>query len=219
MSLSNLLKMPFKPFKLSLLAALFGLGVWFLTRELFDSATRDRTGESAIRTYALVTHLLFATPLLLLPPLQFSRRIRARWPMWHRRVGKLFLFSAITASSLAIYLGWTFESLGRRVPVTLFAVVWLFFSIAAWLTARQRSFKAHERFVVRTYALALAFVFVRVMGEAEASLFFFLPDPVMRGVTREWLCFVLPLLAVEAWYSWWPSLDPKQGRSANPKTV
>jgi hypothetical protein len=208
--------MPVKPFKVLLLAALFGLGLWFLVDELLYAATRDRTGESAIRTTALIVHLVFAAPLLLLPVLQFSRRFRMRWPAWHRRAGWLYLVSAITASSLAIYLGLTFDSLGRRTPTVIFAALWLFFSNAALVCARRRAFTAHEQFVVRSYAMALAFVFVRIMGEAEDVLFAFLPSTELRGVTREWLCFVLPLLAVEAWYGWLPALRTARPRSGGP---
>lgn len=188
-----------------LLGGLFALGVWFLSGEVEYAITRDRAGEGAFRTVALIAHLCFATPLLLLPIIQFSPRVRAGWPVLHRRLGWLYLVCAILAASLAIYLGITFDSLGRRVPVTLFAVAWLFFAIAALMCARRRMFVAHEHFIIRTYTMALAFVFVRVMGAAEDTLFGFLPSAELRGVTREWLCFVLPLLAVEAWITWWPA--------------
>jgi hypothetical protein len=66
-----------------------------------------------------------------------------------------------------------------------------------------------------SYAIALAFVLVRVMGEIEESLFSFLPDKDLRGVTREWLCFVLPLLAVETWLTWLPALQAAQPRKVS----
>lgn len=204
--------LPPKPFKWLLLSALFALGVWFLAGELIYAITRDRSGESALRSMVLAAHLIFATPLLLLPPLQFSRRIRLRWPYFHRRVGQLYLASAVVASILAVHLGLTFESLGRRVPLFVFAVLWLSFSIASWVCARRRLFAAHERFVVRSYSMALAFVLVRLMGEAQ-GLFSFLEDEEISGITREWLSFVLPLLIVEGWHSWWPSMRAVQAQS------
>ncbi len=81
----------------------------------------------------------------------------------------------------AMYLGLTFESAGRRIPLFVFATLWLAFSMAAFVCARRRAFAAHERFVVRSYVIALAFVFVRVMGEAQESIFAFMPDPELRG--------------------------------------
>lgn len=208
--------LPPRPFKWLLLGALFALGVWFLGNELAYAFTRDRSAEPALRSYALITHLVFATPLLLLPPLQFSRRIRSRWPRWHRRAGQLYLSSAASAAAVAVYLGLTFQSVGRRVPLLLFSLLWLSFSIAAWVCARRRAFAAHEGFVVRSYAIALAFVFVRIMGEAQGLLFSFLPDRELSGVTREWLSFVLPLLAVEGWFSWWPAIRSPKPQAASP---
>jgi len=144
---------------------------------------------------------------------QFSRRIRSRWPHWHRRAGQFYLASAIIAATVAIYLALTFESVGRRVPLFIFSVLWLCFSIAAWVCARRRAFGAHERFVVRSYAIALAFVFVRIMGEAQGVLFSFLTDKEVSGITREWLSFTLPLLMVEGYYSWWPALRSARSSS------
>jgi hypothetical protein len=212
-------KLPIRPFKILLLVALFLLGVWFLWHELVYAVTRDRSGESALRTAALITHLTFATPLLLLPAFQFSRRLRMLWPVWHRRAGWLYLVSASIAAAIAIYLGFTFDSLGRRTPTIIFAALWLFFSVAALICARRRAFAAHEKFIIRSYAMALAFVFVRIMGEAEGFLFSFLPGKELRGVTREWLCFVLPLLAVEFWNSWLPAIRAARPRSTGPRSA
>jgi hypothetical protein len=205
-------RFPPAPFKWLLLAALFGLGLWFLINELRDSVTRDRTGQPALRLTVLFVHLVAALPLLLLPPIQFSRRFRARWPAWHRRAGKLYLGCAIVAALGAVYLGLTFGGLGSRVPLFTFAILWLAFSAAAWMSARRRAFAAHERFMARSYAIALAFVFVRVLGESQSVLFAFLPTVELRDTTGEWLSFVVPLIAVEAWYSWWPSLALSRAR-------
>lgn len=190
-----------EPLKWVLLGSLFAFGGWYLAAELQYSATRDRTGEAPLRTGALLIHLVFAAPLLLLPPFQFSRRLRARWPAWHRRAGTLYLVGAIVASAIAIYLGLTFHDIPRRVPLLVFSLVWLACGIAAWRTARLRDFAAHERFVARTYAIALAFVLVRVLGGVALPLFAFMPDKGTSALTREWLSFVLPLLAVETWYA------------------
>jgi hypothetical protein len=201
-----------KPFKWLVLAALFGVGAVFLLSELAQSVTRDRAGQPAFRLMVLALHLAAALPLLLLPPIQFSRRFRARWPAWHRRAGKLYLACAIVAAIGAIYLGLTFAGLGSRVPLVLFAILWLAFSMAAWITARRRAFAVHERFVVRSYAIALAFVLVRVLGESQAVLLGFLPAVELRDATGEWLSFVVPLLIVEGWYSWWPSVAAARAR-------
>lgn len=207
MSLLSSPRYPAKPFKWLLLMTLVLFGLWYAVDAVVYAFIRDRPIEEPLfRTAASYLHLAVATPLLLIAPLQFSRRFRAQYPLWHRRIGRTYLSFAIVAALVAAYLGVTFERLGSRTPLLIFALLWLAFSLAAWFCARRGAFATHERFVVRSYALALAFVFVRLLGEAQDLLFPFMPDPDLRDTTREWLSFILPLLAVEAWYSWWPSL-------------
>src|SRR5690606_24456500 len=80
------------------------------------------------RTIGSYIHLAVATPLLLLAPVQLSRRVRATWPIWHRRVGRVFLTCSLLAAVGAIHLGSTFERAGSRVPLVLFGLLWLAFS-------------------------------------------------------------------------------------------
>lgn len=207
-----------RPFKWLLLSTLLGLGLWYALDAVIYAFLRERPAEESwMRTAGSFVHLAVATPLLLIAPLQFSRRVRARWPHWHRRVGRVYLSFAAVAAIGAMYLGATFERVGSRVPLVVFAILWLAFSLAAWTCARRRAFSAHERFVMRSYAIALAFVFVRLLGQFQDTLFPFMPDPELRDTTREWLSFVLPLIAVEGWCSWWPSL--RGARQGHPPAV
>lgn len=203
-----------RPLKWALLAALLALGLWYAFDAVVYAFDRERLAHDAwYRTLSSYIHLAVATPLLLLAPFQLSRRVRARAPAWHRRIGRTFLSCSILAATGAVYLGATFERVGSRIPLVLFGTLWFAFSVSAWLTARRGLFPAHERFVVRSYALALAFVFVRLLGEFQDILFPFMLDQALRDTSREWLSFVLPLLAVETWYNWWPSLGVVRTRS------
>lgn len=197
------------------LSILASLGLWYLIGDVAYAIARDRAGEPPLRTAVLLLHLAATAPIFLVAPLQFSRRVRLRWPKWHRTAGKVYLVAAIIGSAGALYLGITFDGMERRVPLLMFAGLWLAFSVAAWLTAVRHAFAAHERFVVRGYAIALAFVFVRVMGETDDWLFAFLEDKAVRDATQEWLAFVVPLIVVEGWYTWWPSV--RQAMRANPR--
>lgn len=204
---------PPKPVKWLLLCSLFILGGWYIWHDLVYTFARDRTQDSFVRNVVLVTHFVCAAPLLLLPPFQFSRRIRAQWPTWHRRVGQLFLSLSLVAASAAILLSTQFDEVGRRPPLFIFAILWFLFSAAAWHCARHRQFAAHAHFVSLSYAVAVGFVLVRLLGDAADMLFPFIDNEEVRGVTREWLCFVIPLVVVESIYSWWPRLKPALSRS------
>ena len=205
-----------RPLKWIALLLLFVAGLWFVGNDVLYAIGRDRAGESELRTSVLLVHLVVATPLLFIAPFQFSRRIRQHRPAWHRRLGTAYLAFALLAALGAIHLGFTYEGAERRVPLVLFALLWVAFTIGAWICARNHAYAAHERFVVRGYGVALAFVLVRLLGEFQEPLFAFLPEKAVRDSTREWLSFVLPLLAIESWYSWWPAV---QGSRRHRKVV
>jgi len=195
-----------KPLKWLIWAALVALSAWYLLDNVFYALVRDRTDEALLRTSSRFVHLFAAVPLLLLAPLQFSRRVRMRWPRWHRRAGQAYLVAAVIGALLAIHLGVTIKYEGSRIPLALFGIVWLGFSVAAWVCARRRDFVAHERFMIRGYLLAMAFVWVRVMNDFQHEIFPFIDDEAVRDTTREWLSFVAPMLVAETWLSWWPAL-------------
>lgn len=157
-----------------------------------------------LRQVSASLHFLLALPILLFAPLQFSTALRMRQPRLHRWLGTVFLASSILAALIAIHLGVTIRFTGSRVPLVLFGLLWLCFSIAAWQTARRRDIVAHRKFVVRSIGLALAFVWVRALGVWEDQLFGFMKVE-LRGTTREWLSFVLPLVVIETWFTWWPA--------------
>jgi hypothetical protein len=195
-----------------LLAIVYGLGIWVGGADIVDAISRERGSETVYRSAILSVHASMAVPFLLLAPLQFSRRLRVRWPVFHRWLGRAFIVFSLLAALGAMYLGVTYKGIGSRTPLFIFGVLWLAFAAAAWFCARRRAFAAHERFVVRVYAIALAFVFVRLIGEFQPQLFPFMPDQALRDATGEWLSFVLPLICVEAWYTWWPSVQGARAR-------
>lgn len=199
-----------QPFKWLSLAGLTGLVVLYGGEDIVDAFVRSREKESIGRVLTTFAHFLLALPIFVLAPFQFSRRFRARRPVVHQWCGRVFLSFSLVASLGALYLGVTYQGIGSRVPLAIFAIVWFGFSVAAWICAVRRAFAAHERFAVRAYAIALAFVFVRIIGEHQDFLFPFMADRALRGATGEWLSFVVPLIAIEAWYTWWPSIPRRR---------
>jgi hypothetical protein len=189
-------------------ALLLSASLWFLFRAYNYVITRDPQPGSTLLNRQLwyYGHMVAAVPLLFIAPLQFSQRLRSSKPRVHRRLGKLFLGGSILAGLLASYIGATIQYEGSRLPLTMFGLVWAGFAIAAWLTARAKAFPLHRKFVIRTYALALAFVWVRVLEAFDSSVFPFIQSQDVRDTTTEWLSFVLPLMVVEFYLSWWPDL-------------
>lgn len=188
---------------------------WFLSDSFAFIATREApTGETLWgRRFWYFAHVALAIPLLLIAPVQFAVSVRERWPLLHRVLGRLYLAASLLAGLSALHLGSTIAAPETQVPLTLFAAVWIGFVVIAWQAARRRRFDVHHGFVIRATAIALSFVWVRMMAAGDGALLGFIENAEMRAATRGWLSFVLPLLIVEIWLSWWHSARSLFARS------
>lgn len=190
--------------------ALIGLAAaWFLYDSISYVASRDpQPGATFLnRQLWYLAHMAIATPILVIAPIQFIAQIRTSRPHVHRWLGRAFLAASILAGVLAIWLGATIQYEGSRVPLAMFGALWIFFSYAAWTCARKRDFANHRKFVIRSFAIGLAFIWVRILGELDDQLFFFIESQDVADTTQEFLSFVIPLLVVEAWLSWVPAVQ------------
>lgn len=187
-----------------------GAAAWFLTDSFRFIATREApTGETFWgRRIWYFAHVALAIPVLLIAPIQFAASVRGRWPSLHRGLGRAYLAASLLGGLSALHLGSTIAAQETQVPLTLFAAVWIGFVVVAWQAARRRRFDLHRTFVIRATAIALSFVWVRMMAAGDEVLLAFIENAELQATTRGWLSFVLPLLVAEAWLSWWPAAKP-----------
>jgi uncharacterized membrane protein YozB (DUF420 family) len=181
-------------------------GASFVYDSILYVAGRDPQPGSTLlnRHIWFFAHMTLAIPILVIAPLQFLAGLRRARPKVHRRLGRAFLASSILAGATSVWLGATIQYEGSRIPLAMFGLVWIGFSAAAWILAVKRDFANHRRFVIRSFAIGLAFIWVRLLGRFEAQLFPFITDTQARETTLEYLSFILPLLVVELWLSWLP---------------
>ena len=190
--------------------ALMGVvAAWFVYDSAVYVATRDpQPGATFLnRQLWYLAHMGIATPVLLIAPLQFLASLRSARPEVHRWLGRTFLSASILAGLLAIWLGATIQYQGSRIPLAMFGALWIAFSAAAWVCARKRDFVNHRKFVIRSFAIGLAFIWVRVLGALDEQLFPFIDNQEVSDTTGEYLSFILPLLVVESWLSWVPAVQ------------
>jgi len=147
---------------LSALVAAYAIGVYGFGAgaENLPPAFRDSFGS---RPLAIAAHIFASATALLIGPVQFSSRVRNRWPGFHRVVGRVYLAAAVPVGGLAgLYLsafavGGAMSTLGFGT----LAVVWLYTALQGYLTARSRDFPTHRRWMIRSYALTFAAVTLR----------------------------------------------------------
>jgi len=67
--------------------------------------------------------------------------------------------------------------------------------------------------MVRSYTFALVFIFLSLLGDIPADVFFFyilsaaIRDAAIRDTNLEWLSWIISLLLVELIFSWIPLLQ------------
>lgn len=181
---------------------------WFIYDSVIYVATRDpQPGATFLnRQLWYLAHMAIATPILLIAPIQFIASIRQSSPAVHRTLGRAFLASSIVAGLLAIWLGATIQYQGSRIPLAMFGALWIAFSASAWVCAVKRDLTNHRKFVIRSLAIGLAFVWVRVLGALDSALFSFIDSQQVRDTSQEFLSFLIPLVIVEAWLTWVPAV-------------
>ncbi len=111
----------------------------------------------------LVAHIFTATVALVLGPLQFIPKIRARRRI-HRTLGRVYLLAGIVPSAVAtvpvaIWSG----SLLTQISLITAAVLWLITGGLAYRAARRRDFDDHRAWMMRNYALTFLAVTSRVL--------------------------------------------------------
>jgi len=101
--------------------------------------------------------------VLMIGPFQFVPGLRAKWPVLHRWMGRVYvagcLFSGVAGFILASN---TNAGAVAQTGFSLLAVFWIVTTTMAFLKARSRDFAAHKQWMIRSYALTLAAVTLRI---------------------------------------------------------
>jgi uncharacterized membrane protein len=112
---------------------------------------------------AFALHVGLGGLALLVSPLQFLTRLRARAPRVHRVVGRVVLASIAVAGAAGLVLAP--HSLAGPVGTAgfgLLAVLWLTCAATAFGAIRRGDVATHRRWMVRTFALTYAAVTLRL---------------------------------------------------------
>lgn len=159
-----------------------------------------------------VFHIAAAFAPLLLGPIQFWTWLRIRHMKWHRVLGKIYIIGSLIGGLSAFYLAITIKYPGSVVPLLFLSLLWLFMTVAAWVTIRNKNVQAHRLFMIRGYTLALSFIFLRILSDLvyKHDFLSFINESGVKDTTYEWMSWVLPLLIVEFWISWIPLLKSRK---------
>ncbi len=143
----------------------------------------------------LRTHITASAVALITGPFQFLRPLRRRYPVAHHWIGRIYL-TACLVGGVAAGLIALFSAGGLVAGFGFFvlAVAWLGTGALALTAVKRRDFRAHQRWMIRSFALTLAAVTLRI----------YLPLAMIAGLDYSiaysviaWLCWVPNLLVAQ----------------------
>jgi len=148
-------------------AVILGACAWFLLDAYVYAVTRTQQEGTTLwnRLVWYAAHASIAAPILVIAPLQFLPGLRVRLPRVHRLLGRVYLGASMTAALLGIWLGATIDSPGSRIPLVLLACTWFTVSGIAWPAARRRDFATDRKLWIRSFELASALGWMRVLSD------------------------------------------------------
>jgi uncharacterized membrane protein len=129
-------------------------------RFLIDAADPMRAHFEPFKWW-LLPHGVAGACALLVAPLQFSDRLRRRWPKWHRIAGRVYVMGVVILAPLGVYIEYFEERLGSARSFTIAlgadAALLLVTTGIAFFYARKRKIPQHRQWMTRSYAVALVF--------------------------------------------------------------
>jgi uncharacterized membrane protein len=150
----------------------------------------------------LLPHGLAAACALLLGPMQFSDRLRRRYTRLHRVVGRFYVAGAVIGAPLGAFIQYRFDeklgdSRGFSIATVVDASIWMLTTLIALAFALKRKIPQHRQWMTRSYAVAIVFLEVRVVGGLggwDAS------NTAMETIV--WTCIALSLLFADIVIQW-----------------
>lgn len=142
-------------------ALLFLWVCWVDERFLFVPTDPEWTHIAAYK-YVLLLHGLGGLVALVAGAFQFSSRLRARRPALHRTMGKIYLGACAVGGPAAFYMQ-VRNSTPLFMPAALcHSVIWMLASAMAYWSIRRRKIATHRAWMMRSYAMCLIFIVVRI---------------------------------------------------------
>jgi Predicted membrane protein (DUF2306) len=148
--------------------------------------------------FSFYFHVFTSIFVLLAGFTQFSRYILRRYPKLHRWLGMSYVLIVVFISGPAGFVMGIYANGGlpARTSFVLLAFLWVLFTVLAYGYARKKKFEVHRAWMMRSYALTLSAITLRVY----AYLFDVLnihARPAEVYITIAWLSWVLNLLVAE----------------------
>jgi hypothetical protein len=148
----------------------------------------------------IILHIAGGVLALGLGPFQFLSRLRTNWPLVHRWLGRFYLLGILLGGIAGFYMAfYAYAGLMASFGFGTLAVLWLVTGFLAYRTIRQGDTVAHQRWMIRNFALTFAAVTLRLWMPVLVMLF----GEVTGYEIVAWLCWTLNLVVAEGLIRGW----------------
>lgn len=146
---------------------------------------------------AFFVHVFSSLLALLAGFTQFSKWLLKHKPRLHRAIGYSYVLNILMVTGPAGLLMSFYANggLSSRIAFVLLSVLWIAFTAIALYKAIKKEFKAHRIFMIRSYALTLSAVTLRIWKVLLAN-YTDIP-PMDRYRIIAWLGWTLNLIVAE----------------------
>lgn len=173
---------------MALVIGAYALG-YFVIPDLGDPAEKARYNSIPWSAYL---HIIPGGMALILGAFQFHAGLRKRWTSIHRNSGRAYVTFVLIGGFAGFFLAWQApQSPATQLGFASLAVIWFYSGLMAFYAIRQGNVALHRQWMIRSYALTLAAVTLRL----QLPLFI-----GGMGMTFE------EAYAIVAWFSWIPNL-------------
>lgn len=155
---------------------LLGLITWQYVPIDFDVAfLRIKQDEIQLPHYqvAFFIHVYTSIFVILAGATQFSTQLRLKYARFHKTAGKIYIalllfFAAPSGLVMGYYAN---GGIIGQVSFIALSLLWFYFTLKAFLSIKKGSIKNHQFFMIRSYALTLSAVSLRLFKLALVTWF------------------------------------------------
>ncbi len=127
----------------------------------FLKLTPEALGKYFNYKWILIAHITAGGGSLILGIVQFWKKLRTYSWKLHRIIGFLYLLAVLVSSFCAVVLAFTTSykvNLPYAFSLQIWVSVWISATTLAYFFAIKKKFKLHEKWMIRSYLVTMAFV-------------------------------------------------------------
>lgn len=146
---------------------------------------------------AFFTHVYTSIFLVLIGWIQFWTFFRKKYTNLHRLIGKFYILIILMFSGpSALIMGYHANGgIYSKISFIILSILWLLFTYMSYSFAKNLNFIEHQKFAIRSFALTLSAISLRLFK--YIIVFLFHPPPMDTYRIVSWLGWVFNLIIAE----------------------